>query len=143
ATLRVAFFALRFIAPFFAAALRATFFVARFTDFFVALAFLAAFFTAFLAAFLAGFLATAFFAFATTVRTVRAACFLAFAAFLAAFCAGFATAVFASEAAVPTELTTALAASATAPPICAAPSFMPSNESPKLPWFCMVGSPLR
>src|SRR6185312_6876437 len=95
AALRATFFAPRFIAPFFAATLREAFFAAFLTAFFAALAFVAAFLTTFLAAFFAaGFFATALFAFATTVRTVRAACFFALAAFLATFDAVFATAVF-------------------------------------------------
>jgi hypothetical protein len=142
ATLRETFFALRFIAPFFAATFLDAFFAAFFTAFFAAAAFFATFFVAVFAFFAAGFFATALFAFATTVRTVRAACLRAFAAFFTTFFAVFSTATLASDAAVPTDVTTALAASATAVPICAAPSFMFSNESPKLPWFMVFPSPV-
>ncbi|WP_343791174.1 hypothetical protein [Dokdonella soli] len=66
----------------------------------------------------------------------------AFTAFFATFFAVFSTACFASDAAVPTEVTTALAASATALPICDAPSLRLSNELPELPPSLCMGVPL-
>src|SRR5690606_37015812 len=87
---------------------------------------------------------TAFFALATTVCTLRAACLRAFCAFFATFFAVFSTACFASDAALPTEAATALAASTTAPPICAAPSLNCSNELPEPPpSLCILSSPLQ
>src|SRR5690606_25292759 len=66
------------------------------------------------------------------------------AAFFATFLAVFSTAFFASDAALPTDVATALAASTTAPPICAAPSLNWSNELPEPPpSLCILSSPLQ
>ena len=113
--------------------------VAFFAEAFFAAAFLPAFF----AAGLEPPAPTAFFAVATTVCTLRAACLRAFCAFFATFFAVTSTACLASDAALPTDVATALAASTTALPICAAPSFNCSNVPPELPpSLCIVGSPL-
>jgi hypothetical protein len=165
ATFFIAFFAVFFAPVFFAAtffttfltaffadvAFFTTFFVAFFAAFFTGATFFTGFLTTFAAAFFigaaffaAGFLATTFFALATTVLTLRAASLRAFPTFFATDFVVLWTACLVSDAAVLTEVTTALAASVTAPPICDTPSFRLSNELPELPpSLCMRCSPLR